>query len=109
MIFELGPQTVYVNIQGIFLHLGCRTPTRFDQLFACGDQTFTPNESFKKLKLLPRQSDLLTLRLTDFKTNPNSTMVDMGFQLSMWIGAVAHPEVGYGASIGGLRTMSSLR
>ena len=51
--------------------------------------------------LSPRQSDLLTLRLTDFKTNPNSTMVDMGFQLTMWIGAVAHPEVGYGASIGG--------
>lgn len=49
--------------------------------------------------LSPRQSDLLTLRLADFKTNPNSTMVDMAFQLTMWIGAVKHPEVGYGASI----------
>jgi hypothetical protein len=49
--------------------------------------------------LSARQSDLLTLQLTDFKTNPNSTMVVMGFQLTMWIGAVTHPEVGYAASI----------
>jgi hypothetical protein len=49
--------------------------------------------------LSPRQSDLLTLRLTDFKTNPNSTMVVIGSQLTMWLGAAIHPEAGYGASI----------
>jgi hypothetical protein len=49
--------------------------------------------------LSPRQSDLLTLRLTDFKTNPNSTMVVMGSQLTIWVGAVTHPEASYMASI----------
>jgi hypothetical protein len=47
----------------------------------------------------PRQSDLLTLRLTDFKTNPNSTMVVIGSQLTMWLGAAIHPEASYMASI----------
>src|SRR5260370_41297193 len=59
LIFELRPQTVDINIQGILLYIGCDPPTRFDQLFASSNQTRTPNESFEQFKLLPREGNLL--------------------------------------------------
>jgi hypothetical protein len=49
--------------------------------------------------LTPRQSGVLLLRLTDFRSGPNATMVFLGVQLVMWIGAALHPESGYAGSI----------
>src|SRR5260370_33377330 len=52
LVFELRAQAVDINIQGIFLYICC-TPARFDQLFASGNQTRTPDESLEQFKLLP--------------------------------------------------------
>src|SRR5260370_27166061 len=52
LVFELRAQAVDINIQGIFLYICC-APARFDQLFASGNQTRTPDESLEQFKLLP--------------------------------------------------------
>src|SRR5882762_7161612 len=61
MIFELGPQPVDIDIEGVLLHVGGQTPTCFDQLFARCNRPFPSNKRFKKLELLSRQSNLLTI------------------------------------------------
>jgi hypothetical protein len=48
------------------------------------------------------QRELLTYLLTDFRSEPGSTMVDLNSRLNMWLDAAIDPKTGYGASIGGV-------
>src|SRR6266550_666955 len=58
LVFELRTQAVDINVQGIFLDICRHSPIRFDELFASGDQTRTPDQSFEQFKLLPCECNL---------------------------------------------------
>jgi hypothetical protein len=51
--------------------------------------------------LMDRQMDLLTRSYSDFRSGPDSTMVELGVGLTMWMEASLDRGGGFGASIGG--------
>jgi hypothetical protein len=49
--------------------------------------------------LTSRQRDLLTHRYQNFASNPSSTMVNLGVDLTIWMYAVIDPDHGFAASV----------
>jgi hypothetical protein len=80
--------------------------TRSALLDALRDTDYTIKEENGVLVLTAgdmtaRQTDLLTHQYSDFKSESNSTMVELGAGLTMWMRAAIDPQGGFGASIGG--------
>src|SRR5271155_2755828 len=61
LVLELRTQAMDVNIERIFLYIGCMPPARFNQLFASRNQTLMSDKSFEQLKLLSGEGNLLTI------------------------------------------------
>src|ERR1700733_9691573 len=58
VVFELRPQTVDVDVKGVFFHVCGMAPASLNELLSSGDQAPVAHEGFEQLKLLAREGDL---------------------------------------------------
>src|ERR1700733_15059037 len=57
VVFELRPQTMYVDVKGVFFHVCGMAPASLNELLSSGDQAPVAHEGFEQFKLLAGKGD----------------------------------------------------
>lgn len=81
-----------------------KVDARFALLKAIEDTGYSLKEENQVIVLIagdltPRQRSLLAHRYSGLKPGPSKTMIELGFDLTMWMRAAIDPSKGFGASI----------